>query len=146
MSTSGSGLRLPPAGLPPPSSPLPPSAAFRECWQRLSTSGARFWAAGAPPAPGPGAGGWATPPPRFLALHLLHAGVAPRVGPPLGGRERAADVILAFFLGGVRDPRTSCSAPTSRERKLRSGVRELVREPRGFPCCAVVVGWLLIRC
>lgn len=88
-STCGSGLGRIPRTAPPPK----PGVTFQECWQRLSHLERVSGAAGAPSGAWPGAGGgrhparisWLLPPP---------AGVAPRVGLPLGPEtERAADVM-----------------------------------------------------
>lgn len=82
------------AGPYPADCPAPkPGVTFQECWQRLSHLERVSGAAGAPSGAWPGAGGgrhparisWLLPPP---------AGVAPRVGLPLGPEtERAADVM-----------------------------------------------------
>lgn len=79
-------------GLPaPPSSPPPPAPAWRYLPGMLAAplaSGARFWGSRRPLRRRARGWGWATPRPDFLAPPSSAAGVAPRVGPPLGPRRK----------------------------------------------------------
>ena len=71
-------------GLPPPPSLALPSRNAGSA----SPSGARFWGSRRPLRRRARGWGWATPRPDFLAPPSSAAGVAPRVGLPLGPRQK----------------------------------------------------------
>ena len=98
-----------PADCPPP----PPSLALPS---RNAGSASRIWSVflgqpAPPPAPGPGLGVGATPPGFPGSSLLLPVWLPGR--PATGPRDRkGSGRDVAFFLGGVRDLRASCLAPT----------------------------------